>query len=372
MCGCWLDPAVGLVAELHGRDPSGGVRAFRWPGRLWVWQREHMACPKCNGSDRRAIAPNYYECTSRVTRVAYRTVPSRTAPPHLGITETEPVHLQETCMTRYHEGASSATPVSCYACTTDSIGSCGSCGVRVCGDHSSRVDQHRRLCSACAECESREREKERAEAERSRVLMQAGQEAKAEVAVAAVLRDFVARMQAAGTPTIELTGPNCRLVAVKSWRWATAYQHEGDPRGHGWFVPTPAHPGAVTHVDTSASETKYTEVLGLAVTATCDVFPASAPDWAQIVIRDSNIAMDLGALGQHTHGRELRTPKDVDLIATRLSQLLDAAARSPTGTCPRQTRREQRAVVEATYRWREEKIYGPGGYAASRKRTSGK
>src|SRR3954454_6481660 len=118
-----------------------------------------MACPRCGGTQRIAVAPGYWECTKLVEEFG--------RPP--GYTRPIPVRSHP-CGHRYHEGSGVAE--SC-ACGTFAIGHCQRCGKAVCGDHSGLLAGVR-LCTHCfrAQAEKEQRATEAAkaaqEAERQR------------------------------------------------------------------------------------------------------------------------------------------------------------------------------------------------------------
>lgn len=100
-----------------------------------------MACPSCGGSERSAVAPGFFECTSLLTVSSVDMVPD-------GRGGAVPVEQRRTrvCGHRYHEGSGSVGHGPSCACGTFAIGTCHECGRAVCGDHSSLIDGHR-LCS---------------------------------------------------------------------------------------------------------------------------------------------------------------------------------------------------------------------------------
>ena len=102
-----------------------------------------MACPTCNGTSSRPIADGLVECTSSV----WYSVPTGAHPS--GIQGPPYQQVSRPCGHRYHVARSGNGPATaCYACTTDSIGSCARCHRRVCGDHS-RQHTDNRHCSNC-------------------------------------------------------------------------------------------------------------------------------------------------------------------------------------------------------------------------------
>jgi hypothetical protein len=145
-----------------------------------------MACTACGGSDYQLIADGFVECTSTI----YVTVPTGAHPS--GIQGPPYQQVASRCGNRYHVPKTGGGPSpSCHLCTTDSIGSCATCGKRVCGDHSGQFDGNRR-CSTCigaamrvrqqradqeaaaAAQRTRDREAADAQAHRDRVLAHEG------------------------------------------------------------------------------------------------------------------------------------------------------------------------------------------------------
>ena len=59
-------------------------------------------------------------------------------------------------------------------------------------------------------------------------------------------------------------------------------------------------------------------------------------------------------------------------VISELSRLLDAAAASPVTLQPPKTKRDEREELAAVYKFRDEKIFGPGGQKADKKRMYGK
>ena len=111
-----------------------------------------MACPVCGGSERRLIAPGYYECQTVTTDQVDAFTPD-------GL---QPIPVSRACGQRYQEGAGLEGSESCR-CNTLAIGHCAVCGRPVCGDHS--VADERRLC---LECLNEARRRQAAESDRDR------------------------------------------------------------------------------------------------------------------------------------------------------------------------------------------------------------
>lgn len=116
-----------------------------------------MACTVCGGGDYKLITDGFVECTSTV----YTTVPTGAHPS--GVQGPPYRQVASRCGNRYHvPKTGSVRSPSCGLCTTDSIGSCATCGQRVCGDHSNQYDGNRR-CSTCISAAVREQQQRAAE-----------------------------------------------------------------------------------------------------------------------------------------------------------------------------------------------------------------
>jgi len=98
-----------------------------------------MACPKCGGEFRKAIAPSYWECT---TVLAVR-LPTGVPHPALG---PQWIDRPVMCGHRYPEGAPAMVESPLCSCGTYAIGRCQHCGQHVCGDCSQFADGQR-LCA---------------------------------------------------------------------------------------------------------------------------------------------------------------------------------------------------------------------------------
>lgn len=103
-----------------------------------------MACPSCGGTDRRAIAPGYWECTSLVES----SYPTGLHPSG----KFGPVHetVASSCGRRYQEGGGRALTTICQTCTVFAIGVCAECGVPQCGNCGAHLDGAF-LCGGCRE-----------------------------------------------------------------------------------------------------------------------------------------------------------------------------------------------------------------------------
>jgi hypothetical protein len=115
-----------------------------------------VACPSCGGTERRPIAPGYFECVTTL----YQQVSTGAHPS--GIQGPPFITNAFRCGTRYREGAAEIT-TKC-ACGTYSIGECTRCSRPVCGDHSLLVTSQR-VCSACRQAELSQAAAEKAAAE---------------------------------------------------------------------------------------------------------------------------------------------------------------------------------------------------------------
>jgi hypothetical protein len=120
------------------------LSAAQAPVDRWVTLEAHLrvsSCPSCGGHEREPVAPGYWRCTTVLAeRIPTGAPPSgRFGPPF--------IQNSFRCGREYAEGSNAMTP-SCAYCTTDSIGSCGQCGKRICGDCSGRYSDQR-LCVVC-------------------------------------------------------------------------------------------------------------------------------------------------------------------------------------------------------------------------------
>lgn len=112
-----------------------------------------MSCPRCNGTSRDAIAPNYWRCTSPVIRHETRYSPGPAADQWGRVIVSVPVQ----CGFEYQETNSSAIhgneSMKCW-CGLFAIGECVQCGAPFCGTPGHRnVLDGRNLCLACARVE---------------------------------------------------------------------------------------------------------------------------------------------------------------------------------------------------------------------------
>jgi hypothetical protein len=176
-----------------------------------------MACPNCGGTDRRAISPGFWECTSLV----YREIPTglhpsgKFGPPFQTVAHP--------CGRRYQDGAPGGTGTLCQTCTVFAIGICADCGNPQCGN----CGRHYRGAFLCAQCRQA-----RAAAEQA-----AAQEAAAEAA----------RKKAADKAAAEAAA--ARLAdARKTWLRAVARSLAAEARPthrEGWAI-SPATEGSVS------------------------------------------------------------------------------------------------------------------------------
>lgn len=101
-----------------------------------------MSCPRCQGTARQVLAPNWFECETEVPFTVRQVVPEPGSLPGSGrmvqVTRTE----YRRCGHRYQEGAPSGMtdPPSCFICGTFAVGRCADCNRFVCGLDSERID----------------------------------------------------------------------------------------------------------------------------------------------------------------------------------------------------------------------------------------
>ena len=258
----------------------------------------------------------------------------------------------------------------CAWCGVLAIGSCSTCSRTYCRSHSSGpmlgdwYGERRDLCSAC-QADRLEQQPAQVESAASRSLQAAGPDVGAEIA--GLLAAFVQQMRV--VPPIDLGSGASGIRVVKHWQpWVVDSLRRIEVVGQGWFVSTPQHPGAVVHRDTSAAQTEYTAVLGLAVATDQRVFAALPPSTHDIEVHGADISGSVAALSKHTHGRSVASAE----VISELSRLLDAAAASPVTLRPPKTKRDEREELAAVSKYRDEKIFGPGGQKAYKKRMYGK
>lgn len=170
----------------------------------------------------------------------------------------------------------------------------------------------------------------------------------------ALVASFVSQMAPHATlPIVDRSGG---LRRVKHILAADTLEQIGTQLGQGWYVETPAHPG---------SGSDHAGALGLAVSDGSRVWPASSPGESQIVTYGSELTGQLGALALHTHGKARTTAAEV---CEQLALLLAAAVAKPIGPRRPMSKREQRRLYAETYRYIDEKTFGPGGRKAYEKR----
>jgi hypothetical protein len=103
-----------------------------------------MACPHCGGTERRAISPGFWECTS----LLYGSVPTGLHPS--GRFGPAFQTVANPCGRRYQEGAPGGTGMLCQTCTVFAIGICADCGIPQCGNGD--CGRHYRGAFLCARC----------------------------------------------------------------------------------------------------------------------------------------------------------------------------------------------------------------------------
>lgn len=116
-----------------------------------------MVCPSCNGSERRAIAPGFWECTSTITdevRVGDEWQPAgpggQMVPvaPRFEQTERPCGHRYQDAAGVSEEGQYASGPQTCGLCTVFAIGLCAECRQPICGDHLAR-EADQAFCLGC-------------------------------------------------------------------------------------------------------------------------------------------------------------------------------------------------------------------------------
>ena len=140
-----------------------------------------MACPKCAGRERRLLAPNFFECTSRVAVAARQPVRDARYPGGFAVVdETRYV----TCGHRYREEVRMEGDAPLCTCGMFAIGRCADCEAPVCGefDCSERLGG-KFLCKACANAR-------RQAEQRARWVREAPQREAEEARRAALLANF--------------------------------------------------------------------------------------------------------------------------------------------------------------------------------------
>lgn len=104
-----------------------------------------MACPRCGGTDRRAITPGYWECLTERTDYGYAPAPALGYEAHM-----VPHITKEVCGHRYQEGAPAASGVPVCPCGNFAVAQCVRCNRAVCGIHVT-YPHGRALCQIHAE-----------------------------------------------------------------------------------------------------------------------------------------------------------------------------------------------------------------------------
>lgn len=101
-----------------------------------------MACPHCGGTERRAISPGFWECTS----LLYGQIPTGLHPSGQFGPAFQPV--AQPCGRRYQEGAPGGAGTLCQTCTIFAIGICADCRSPQCGNCGLHY-QGAFLCALC-------------------------------------------------------------------------------------------------------------------------------------------------------------------------------------------------------------------------------
>ena len=139
-----------------------------------------MACPSCRGSNRRVIAPGFWEGQSPVAVMV-------TGPGSIGRPGPEGLPVPSACGRRYHETPGTAAQSLCD-CGTFAIGLCTQCHRPVCGDCSA-LHQGSRWCAACVAASEAAQRQDVASAALT-----------AELRAQGLLSAFVSAMSLAGNP----------------------------------------------------------------------------------------------------------------------------------------------------------------------------
>lgn len=132
-----------------------------------------MGCPVCGGSERKLLAPGFYECTSLKLdgeKLVGVVPPGQMGAPPPGIPIYGPNYV--VCGHRYQEGGSMTATPQC-ACGMFSVGSCVKCGAFVCG-------QHATMTAAGVACAEHAREMAKAQADAARAAAELAEAAQQE------------------------------------------------------------------------------------------------------------------------------------------------------------------------------------------------
>lgn len=164
-----------------------------------------MACPTCGGTDREAIAPGYYRCTTAVR------LPTRPDP----LDDYGPSRVAEyaPCGIEYQEGVNSQ-PTDACACGTFAIGRCAICGRPVCGTHSRVADV--RLCLD----DLAVREQERREAAGAEERRRAEHVARTDASIVRLARQLFQLRPDGGILSDGRRGPLHRLWPIGRFPWS--------------------------------------------------------------------------------------------------------------------------------------------------------
>lgn len=316
------------------------------------------ACPACGSTKLKEVGPGEYQCLDAV-QVQTGLHPSGAQGPPLQWVN---------CGKRFFDPDFVGTGVAkarVCKCGTYSVGLCVSCRAEVCGQHS-RLVEGSRLCDDCqAEREARlADEKAKKKASREEAIRSADHE------IATTIEAFVRKMKGVSTTPVILRDGS-RTEKRSHLRFADSFHTVGTELGRGWYVETPSAIQIVTHVDTSAAGTEHKQTPGLGILEDGSLWMCTA-NYEIVGFEPLAGTRDLGKM---THGVVWTPHSDPGLdpaaVAQALADRLDEAAKSPWSPPPFRTRRQEKADRKAIYEWRDEQIYGKGGYKAYRERMYG-
>jgi hypothetical protein len=124
-----------------------------------------LNCPSCGGTNRRLLAPGFYQCESQIESVVLDWAPAPGMIPGPGVPMVPiPSSLYRVCGNRYQEGSPIGNAPSCR-CGMFAVGRCATCGLAVCGKDGEFVEGYL-MCRAHAA------ESTKARAEAARPLQQ--------------------------------------------------------------------------------------------------------------------------------------------------------------------------------------------------------
>jgi hypothetical protein len=169
-----------------------------------------MACPHCGGTDRRAISPGFWECTS----LLYGEMPTGLHPS--GQFGPAFQTVARPCSRRYQEGAPGGTGTLCQTCTVFAIGICADCGDPQCGN-CGRHYQGAFLCTRCRQ--------ERAAAEQAAAQEAAAEAARKNAAAAAAAARLADAKQKWLRTAAHTLGAQVRQTHAEGWVIGPANEH---------------------------------------------------------------------------------------------------------------------------------------------------